>query len=48
MMESRRLASRQLWPICMAGSNVATATPCVSPSMSSGLEIGSPGWKMAR
>ncbi len=27
MMESSRLASRQLWPICVAGSKVATATP---------------------
>ena len=27
MMESRRLASRQLWPICVAGSSAATATP---------------------
>ena len=45
MMESRRLASRQLWPICVAGSKVATATPPALPSISSGIEIGSPGMK---
>ena len=43
MMESSRLASRQLWPICVAGSKVATATPRALPATTTGIETGSPG-----
>ena len=36
MIDSSRLASRQLWPICAAASKVATATPPGLPSSASG------------
>jgi len=48
MIDSSRLASRQLCPICTAGSKVATAMPAALPTSTSGFVTGSPGRKTAR